>query len=203
MDYLVRGFGSLIRNVVHPVSRPLSPESQRLPWERGSWRNSKSTVRHSRVGPYAGFLSDPFAVDLSLYFDTKMTTCKALDDLQGLFWLTRLEVQAPRLELDDWQRMVAVQALSGAVIQMSLLAYLSLPENLLTKNFLSHISILPRLETLVVFPAPLADDLLGEGSHGFGSLRSQTKNSSCASYFTRFKTWKPSKWETWATIPLD
>jgi hypothetical protein len=98
--------------------------------------------------------------------------CKALNDLRGHFQLKRLELQAPRLEMDDRQRMVAVHALSGAVIQMSLLTHLSLSENLLTEISLLHISVLPTLETFVVFPAPPAGDLSGEGTLGFESLRS-------------------------------
>ena len=97
---------------------------------------------------------------------------EALNDLQGYLALKRLVVWAPHLELDDGQQMVAVQALSGSVIYMSLLTHLSLPENLVTETLLLHISLLPQLETFKVSPTPLASRLSANESHGFGSLRS-------------------------------
>jgi len=97
---------------------------------------------------------------------------EALNDLQGYFDLTRLVLQAPHLVLGDRQQMVAVQALSGAVIHMSLLTHLSLPESLVTEGFLLHVSLLPRLETLTISSTPSTNNLSEEKSHGFVSLRS-------------------------------
>jgi hypothetical protein len=97
---------------------------------------------------------------------------EALNDLQDYSKLTRLVIWAPHLGLSDKQQMAAIQALPGAVIHMSLLTELSLPEDLVTEGFLLHASLLPRLETLTVAPALLKNDLFEEESHGFASLRS-------------------------------
>ena len=55
---------------------------------------------------------------------------------------------------------------------MSLLAHLSLPEALATEVLLLHISLLPRLETLTIYPVPTKNGIFGEESRGFVSLRS-------------------------------
>lgn len=114
-------------------------------------------------------------IELSLSLGTEIPPTElfeALDDLQGCFKLTKMELSAPHLRLDALQRMAAVQALSGAVIHLSLLTHLSLPEDFITEGLLLHISLLPRLETLIISPTPVTNNLLGEGCHGFGSLRS-------------------------------
>jgi len=103
---------------------------------------------------------------------TPKKVLEALGDLQGYFNLTQLTLRAPPLGFGDKQQMVAVHALSGAVIHMSLLTHLTLPENFVTESLLLHISLLPQLETLVISPTPLTNNLPGGGSHGFVSLRS-------------------------------
>jgi len=103
---------------------------------------------------------------------TLKESIKALHDLQGYFALKRLAVWAPHLGLDHWQQMVAVQALCGGVIQMSLLTHLFLPEDLVSETLLYHASLLPRLEKFKVSAAPLIKSLSAKGSHGFRSLRS-------------------------------
>jgi len=98
---------------------------------------------------------------------------QALNDLQGYFKLTKLVLSAPQLKSDDLRQMVAVQALPGAVIHLSLLRHLSLPEVFVTESLLLHISLLPRLETLIISPTPVVSSLPGGGDcHGFVSLRS-------------------------------
>lgn len=99
-------------------------------------------------------------------------TSKALSDLQGHFELKRLELRAPRLELDNWRLTRAVHALPGVVIYMSLLTHLSLPESVMTEFLLLHISLLPRLQSLIIFPARITNNLFGKASDGFVSLRS-------------------------------
>ena len=96
----------------------------------------------------------------------------ALSDLRGYFRLTRLELRTPGLELDDSSRIVAIQALAGAVIHMSLLTYLSIPGNFATEALLLHISLLPRLRKLVISPASTTRSLHGREHPGFLSLRS-------------------------------
>ena len=61
--------------------------------------------------------------------------------------------------------------LSGAVIHMSLLTNLSLPESLVTGGLLFHLSVLPQLEVLTISPAPPGNDLSGRVSRGFTSIR--------------------------------
>ena len=97
---------------------------------------------------------------------------EALKDLQGYSKLTRLRLSAPHSRLGDLQQMMAVQALSGAVIHLSLLTHLSLPEDFITEGLLLHVSLLPRLETFVISPTPVTNSLPGGDCHGFGSLRS-------------------------------
>ena len=55
---------------------------------------------------------------------------------------------------------------------MSLLTHLSIPENFVTEGLLLHVSLLPRLEELIVSPAPRVNALPGRECHGFASLRS-------------------------------
>ena len=97
---------------------------------------------------------------------------EALSNLRGYFGLTRLEFQAPDPSLDDSSQMEAIHALSGAVIHMSLLTYLSIPGNFVTEALLLHLSLLPRLQELVISPAFMTHSLLGRERHGFASLRS-------------------------------
>lgn len=95
---------------------------------------------------------------------------EALSDLQGCFRLARLEIRTPRMGLSDSSQ--AIRALAGAVIHMSLLTHLSIPEDFVTEDLLLHISLLPRLEILVVSSTPLTHVLLGGECQGFPSLRS-------------------------------
>jgi len=97
---------------------------------------------------------------------------EALNDLQGYPNLKKLVLRAPPLGFGDKEQMVAVQALSGAIIEMSRLTDLTLPENFVTEGLLLHISLLPQLETLVISSTPLKNNLPGGGTHGFISLRS-------------------------------
>lgn len=194
MNHLVNGSRSLVRNVIHCVSRSYvaSPFITSASFVFQLVARISIPLLGTRFAPslekeridgatfsgdilYADLPSNPFVVELSVFFGAPITPKimdKVLNDLQGCLWLTRLELRAPHLEANDWQRMVAVHALSGAVVQMSLLAHLALSENFVTEIFLLHISTLPRLETLTIFPAPLVDNLSGEESRGFNSLRS-------------------------------
>jgi hypothetical protein len=122
----------------------------------------------------ADSISNPSVTELSLSLGTGETPAelsKGLNDLQGYSKLTRLELWAPRFESGDLPRMVA-QTLAETVIHMSLLVHLSIPEVLATEYFLLHISLLPRLETLIISPTPLTHSLLGGECYGFPSLRS-------------------------------
>ena len=121
------------------------------------------------------FLTDPSVTEISLFFNPDTLPKRiygTLGDLRGHFDLKRLVLQAPHLRLDEGRQMVAVRILVEAVIDMSLLIHLSVPETLVTDFFLLHVSLLPRLETLIVSPAPVTNNLFGEESHGFVSLRS-------------------------------
>lgn len=63
------------------------------------------------------------------------------------------------------------QTVSGAVIHMSLLTDLTLPESIVTEGLLLQLSLLPRLEALTISPAPPANDLSGRVPRGFAPLR--------------------------------
>ena len=119
-------------------------------------------------------ISRPSVKELSLSLEVEMAQgglLRALGGLQAHFGLARLVLWAPHLRLGDREQMVAVQVLSGAVIQMSLLTHLSLPGDLVTEYLLSHIALLPLLESFAVSSTPLINNLSGEESNGFGSLR--------------------------------
>ena len=103
---------------------------------------------------------------------TPRKVLEALGDLQSYSNLKRLALRAPPFGFGDKQQVVAVQALSGAIIEMTFLTHLTLPENFVTGGLLFHISLLPQLETLVISPTPLTNNLPGGGAHGFVSLRS-------------------------------
>ena len=122
-----------------------------------------------------GFSFSPPVTELSLSLGVGIAPeqlFKGLGDSRGYFGLTRLELQAPRMGLGDLPQAVAIQALAGAVIHMSLLIHLSIPEDFVTESLLLHISLLPRLETLVIASTPLAHRLSGGECEGFPSLRS-------------------------------
>ena len=113
--------------------------------------------------------------ELSLSLVAGMTPTElseALNNLRGYFGLTKLELRTPGLALGGWSQMVAIHALAGAVIYMSMLTYLSVPGEFVTEDLLLHISLLPRLETLVISPTSMTRSPLGREHHGFVSLRS-------------------------------
>lgn len=143
--------------------------------EREKVEGATSSGRNIWFGEDTDQVSYPSVQELSLSLGVGMTPTElfqALDDLQSCFKLTRLMIWAPHLGLGDDQRVVAVQALSGAVIHMSLLTHLSLPENIVTEGLLLHLSLLPRLETFKIYPTLSTNSLSGEVSYGFVSLRS-------------------------------
>jgi hypothetical protein len=159
---------------------PLYPRLVRGP--SPTRKRNKSKVRQLQVEPHLDLSSDAFVTELSLSLDAGMTpkkVSKALDDLRGQVGLTKMELRAPHLELDAWEQTVAVHSLSGAVIYMSLLSQLSLPEILVTETLILHISLLPQLEKLIVFPAPSENVFSGVESNGFASLRSLDIPNEC------------------------
>ena len=118
------------------------------------------------------FTSNPLELSLSLDNGaTSKAIIKALSDLHDHFMLKSLELRAPDLALDEWQQMVAVHTLSRTLIHMSLLTHLSLSGNFVTEVLLTHISLLPRLEMLIISPSPAMNNLPGKKSAGFSSLR--------------------------------
>ena len=106
------------------------------------------------------FTSNPLELSLSLDNGaTSKAIIKALSDLHDHFMLKSLELRASDLALDGWQQMVAVHTLSRTLIHMSLFTHLSLPGNFVTEVLLTHISLLPRLETLIISPSPAMNNL--------------------------------------------
>ena len=83
--------------------------------------------------------------------------------------------------------MTAAQALCGAVIQMSSLTQLSLPECVVTGGVLLQLSLLPRLEAITISPSPPTNKLSGEVSHGFPLIRSlEIPNETFLSWFASY-----------------
>lgn len=126
---------------------------------------------------------------------------EALSDLRGYFGLTRLEFRAPDLNPDDPSQIVAIQALAGAVIHMTLLTCLSIPGSFVTEALLLHISLLPRLRELVIFPASMPCSLHGREHRGFISLRSLDIPN--ATFLRRFLSYSIQDLETLKVRDLD
>ena len=104
----------------------LSPSFPRLIWVRGLspvQRGSRSKVRHPQLA-ITGIGSRRILISFSPL-------------------VTRLEVRALRLGLGEPSQMAGIQGPARAVINMSLLAYLFIPEDFITEGLL-HLPLFPR-----------------------------------------------------------
>ena len=135
----------------------LSPSFPRLIWVRGLspvQRGSRSKVRHPQLA-ITGIGSRRILISFSPL-------------------VTRLEVRALRLGLGEPSQMAEIQGPARAVINMSLLAYLFIPEDFITEGLL-HLPLFPRTGRSERRTSPSASILPDSGLRDSQSKRSRPK----------------------------